>query len=397
MVVRSERRGLGALLPLVAVVVFVETSFYTAITPLLPHYVSSLHLTRSGAGILVAAYPIGTLVSAVPSGAFAGRAGVKKAVVAGLALMSAATLAFGFGRTELVADTARFAQGVGGSLIWAGGLAWLAAAAAPGRRAATLGIAFGAAVAGAVAGPVVGVIASRIGTRGAFGAATVAGTCLVLATLAVPACQGGDESPSLRHALGALGDLRLGVGLWLTFLAGLAFGIVNVIAPLRLGHLGAGAVVIGVTFLAAAAVETAVAPVVGRIADHRGRRRPVTVAVAAAIAATLLIPFAASASVLVVVLVVAVPCYGSLYVPAFALASDGAARRRLHQGLAFGLSNFAWAGGQAMGSAGAGALAQAAGDTLPFAVLAAVFAATLALLSPSARRVVSRAFGEAPG
>ncbi|MST33201.1 MFS transporter, partial [Acidimicrobiaceae bacterium USS-CC1] len=97
---------------MVAVVVFVETLFFTAITPLLPHYVAMLHLTKSGAGVLVAAYPLGTLASAVPSGAFAGRAGVKTAVVAGLALMSAATLVFGLGRSELVVDLARFAQGV---------------------------------------------------------------------------------------------------------------------------------------------------------------------------------------------------------------------------------------------------------------------------------------------
>lgn len=394
MVAPGGRRGFGGLLPLVAVVVFVETLFFTAITPLLPHYVSTLHLTKSGAGVLVAAYPVGTLVSAVPSGAFAGRAGVKTAVVAGLALMSAATLVFGLGRTELVVDLARFAQGVGGSLIWAGGLAWLAAAAPPQRRAAALGSAFGAAVAGAMVGPAVGAVASRFGTRPAFAAATIAGLCLIVATLAVPS-QRSDESPSLRHAVRALRDLRLGAGLWLTFLAGLAFGTVNVLAPLRLSRLGAGALLIGATFLAAAAVETAAAPVIGRIADRRGRRLPVTVAVAAAIAASVLIPFAAPAAVLVIVLVAGLPAYGALYVPAFALASDGAQRRRLHQSLAFGLSNFAWAGGQAAGSAGGGALAQAVGDALPFAVLGTAFAVTLAMLSPAGRRVVSKFFAGA--
>ena len=395
----SSWQGLRGLLALVSSVVFVETLFFTAITPLLPHYVSTLHLTKSGAGILVAAYPFGTLLFALPGGAFASRAGVKTAVVAGLVLMSAATLVFGFGRTEVVVDVARFAQGVGGSLIWAGALGWLAAAAPPDRRAAALGVSFGAAVSGALFGPALGAIASRLGTGPTFAAATVAGACLVVASLAVPA-RGGKETPVAGQVLLALREVRFGAGLWLTFMAGLAFGTVDVLAPLRLSRLGAGAFVIGATFLAAAGVEAASAPVIGRVADHRGRRLPLTLSVAAGIAVSAVLPLAAPATVLVVVLVAGLPAYGSMYVPAAALVSDGAQRRQLHQGLAFGFSNLAWAGGQAAAAAGSGALAQAAGDTLPYAILGAGFAATLVALSPPGRRLVSRLMvraGTCPG
>ena len=49
---------------------------------------------------------------------------------------------------------------------------------------------------------------------------------------------------TLRSALPALADPAISVGMWLTFLAGLAFGVIDVLAPLRLNRLGAGAIVI---------------------------------------------------------------------------------------------------------------------------------------------------------
>lgn len=382
---------LGRLRALVAVVVFVETLFYTAITPLLPHYVAVLHLSKSGAGVLIAAYAGGVLLTSVPAGAFASRVGVKPAVVLGLVLMSAATLVFGLGRSEAVLDSARFVQGIGGSLIWAGGLGWLTAAAPPQRRAGALGAAFAAAVAGAMFGPAVGAVASRVGTHLAFSVASVAGGCLIVATLTVHEPPRGERgSPSLRRAAGLLADVGFDAGLWLTAIAGLAFGSVNVLAPLRLHHLGAGAFVIGGAFLAAAAIEAAASPMIGRLADHSGRRLPVTVAAAAAIVVSVLLPFAAPAAALVALLVAGIPFYGALYVPAAALVSDAAQRQGLHQALGFGLFNLAWAGGQAVGSAGAGALAQAAGDASPFAVLAAGFALTLGALSPPGRKGILR-------
>jgi MFS family permease len=234
----------------------------------------------------------------------------------------------------------------------------------------------GAAVGGALFGPVVGAIAAGIGTGPAFtSAAVLAGVLMVLA-FAVPAPRPAVPQ-SLREAFAAVGDRRMSLGLWLTMLAGLAFGVLDVLAPLRLADLGATALVIAGTFLAAAAVEAALAPVAGRVADRRGAIVPIRCSLAGAVAISLLAPTLASAWVLVPVLIVGMPAFGTLFTPAMTLVSEGAEHQRLDQGLAFGLGNLAWAAGQAVAAAGSGALAQATSDLVPYSLLAAACVVTL--------------------
>ena len=56
------------LFPLVAAVVLVDTMFFAAVAPLLPHYATSSGCRRPAAGVLAAAYPAGTFVGALPGG-----------------------------------------------------------------------------------------------------------------------------------------------------------------------------------------------------------------------------------------------------------------------------------------------------------------------------------------
>jgi len=80
---------------LTSAVVFVDTLFFAALTPLLPHYAETLDLGKTGAGVLAAAYPAGAFVGAIPSGFVAARLGVKPTVIVGMTAVAVCIVLFG--------------------------------------------------------------------------------------------------------------------------------------------------------------------------------------------------------------------------------------------------------------------------------------------------------------
>src|SRR3954471_6602628 len=118
----------------VSLVVLVDTMLYAALTPLLPHFVDELGLSKAGAGALVAAYPLGALVGGIPGGFAAARLGPRRAVIAGLAFFALASVAFAFADSFGTLLVARFVQGGASALSWAGAFSWLIAAAPRTRR-----------------------------------------------------------------------------------------------------------------------------------------------------------------------------------------------------------------------------------------------------------------------
>jgi MFS family permease len=234
-------------------------------------------------------------------------------------------------------------------------------------------------VAGALFGPVLGAAAGALGQEPVFGAVAVVGVGLMALALQMEAEEPEGDS-RLSTLLGSLSDRRVAAGMWLTTLPGLLFGTVAVLGPLRLDELGAGATAIAAAFLAAAAIEAIVAPMIGRLSDRRGRFLPSLIGVAGGGLIMLLLPWPESSWGLGVLIVLAGPSIGLLYTPAMAMLSDGADHAGVSQGFAFALVNLAWATGQTAGAAGSARLADATDDHVPYLVLAAVCAVTLVVL-----------------
>jgi len=368
------------LLFLVGAIVLVDTMFFTALTPLLPHYVDKLGLGKGGAGLLQAMYPLGALLAAIPGGMAAARFGVKPTVLIGLSLLALTTVAFGLANSVWALDLARFVQGVSSAFSWTGALAWLVAASPPGRRGQLIGSAFGAAIAGALFGPVLGAIASFTGTAPAF--AAVAGLAVLLAVAAwrTPAATPDAPQP-VRMLFRSLGVRRIQIPMWLCLLPALLFGNLSVLAPLRLSDLGWGAAAVGATYLVMAAFEASWAPILGRASDHYGRLRPLRAALLASTVVTLLLPWPQSAWLLALVIVSAGFAFGSFWTPAMSMITDEAEVVGLDYGYAFALVNIAWAPGQAGGAAIGGAVASVASDAVAYLGLSVLCFLTLLAIS----------------
>jgi MFS family permease len=367
------------LVVLLSSIVALDITFFTALAPLLPHFVSAYDLSKAAAGVLSACYAAGVLAASVPAGLAASRFGPKRAALAGVALTAVASLAFGLAGDAWTLGAARLLQGVGSALSWAGALAWLVAAAPRERRGALIGATMGAAVFGALLGPVLGAIASLAGVRATFVGVSLLGVGLgawVAATRGVPA------QPQRLSELVRRGDRQLLGGMWLLVLPALLFGVLTVLVPLKLHDAGWGGVAIGAVFLVTAAIETVLNPVLGHFSDTRGRLLPVRLALIGSIAVSVAFAWADAAPIVAGLVVVAGITYGAFYTPGMTVLTDAAEGRGIAAGLAFGAMNGAWAAGNAVGPALGGWLADVAGDSLPYLLLAAVCLATLAATTP---------------
>jgi MFS family permease len=369
--------GVRRLLIFASTMVFFDVAFYAAIAPLLPDYVADFGLSKAQAGILAAAYAAGTLLASLPAGLVATWVGPRRTVIGGLLLLGISSLVFGLADEIVLLDAARFAQGISGALIWAGALTWLITTAPPERRGSVIGTALGTAVAGALVGPILGAIAAEVGTGAVFGA--VLAISLVLAAVASRLPEAGPPERQPLREVGAT-ILTRPVLTATAFVAvpSLMFGAVEVLVPLRIDDLGGGHVAIAGGFIAGAALEAALAPIAGRYSDRVGRRIPYVIGIGICAAAMVGIAAAQTLDVVLAALIVGALGAGVCFAPALTTLSETADTSGLHQGFAAGLSNMAWAAGQALGALGGGAAASAAGYALPSLTVAGLLLVTSA-------------------
>jgi MFS family permease len=384
-----HRSAMRRLLVLTSAMVFFDVAFFSAIAPLLPDYVSELGLSKAQAGVLSASYAGGTLLASLPAGLLAARLGPRRTVIIGLLLLGGSSLAFGFANEFFLLGASRFIQGAAGALIWSGALTWLTTTAPPERRGSVIGTALGMAVAGALLGPALGALAAEVGTEPVFSA--VLGVALVLAVVAsrLPEAQ-APEQQDLHEVAEAVLSRPVLTATAFVAIPSVMFGTVEVLVPLQIADFGGGHALIAGGFIAGAALEAALAPVVGRYSDRTGRRAPYLLGLGICAVAMAAIAVAGALGVVMSGLILTSLGGGICFTPALTMLSEVAESSRLHQGFAAGLSNMAWAAGQVIGGLAGGAAASVAGNAVPsFAVvtllLGTVVYAFHALTPPAVR------------
>ena len=343
----------------------VESGFFAVVPPLVPRLVHDLHLTTTEVGVLVAAYPAGVLLGAVPSIALVDRRGVRVTTFTGLAMLVVATLAFAWASTGWMVDSARLLQGFGGAMAWSGALAWLTSTTSVVRRGQVIGAAVGAALIGMVAGPATGAVAAQAGREVVFSALAVV---LALLAIAAPA-----NAPASSHARGsARALLRLmrsrpaAVGSGVLFVIGIIGGAVWSLMPLLVvrlqGSAGIIAWILASSYLLAALLNV----FVGRLSDRVGRLAPTLVGLGVAAVCLPMLPLFGSLAPLVITSVFVTAVIAGLWTPTAAMITDGADPGASGHAVGVASMNAAWAAGGTAGAILMARLADVAGFVVPF-------------------------------
>jgi MFS family permease len=349
-------------------VLLVDTVFYAVLSPLLATYAESAGLDSQGVGLLVAAYPLGMVLGSLPAGAVAARRGPRVVLAAGVAVTAVTCVLFAVADTAAALVAFRLLQGVGGALSWTAALVWVAAVAPEDRRGELIGRILGLSVVGGMLGPAVGALAVGLGQVPVFGA-------LAVLCVALGAAAWRREDPPLssrsgwRASAALVRDRRVALGLWLTAVAGIGFGVVNTSAPLALAALGLGALATSAVFLVMAGTGAVASPLLGRAADRHGRHVVAVGLLTAGAVALLVVGVAEPLLLLVPGLVVAAAALEGLYVPGGALIVDGTADASVRGGEILALANLVWAASMALSSLVAGVSAQLWGEAVPYAVV----------------------------
>ena len=377
------------LLVLTSAIIFLDVAFYAAISPLLPQYADDLDLNKAQAGILSASYAAGTLLASLPAGYVAARAGPRRTVIGGLLLLGVSSLAFGFADQYGLLASARFIQGISSALTWAGAFTWLITTSPADRRGSVIGAAIGTAVFGALFGPPIGALATAVGTEPVFGSVLAITLVMAWAAARIPDATEPQED-SLRTVISTLTSAPVMAATAMIAVPSLMFGTISVLVPLRIDDLGGSAALIAVGFTSAAAIEAVLAPVVGRYSDRAGRLQPYLTGIAVSALGILLVAAASQLGFVLAALLVTSIGGGICFVPATTMLSDSAEASGLHQGLAAGLFNMAWAAGQVVGGAGGGGAASALGNAVPCVAIAILLLATALLARRMAPALVPR-------
>jgi DHA1 family solute carrier family 18 vesicular amine transporter 1/2 len=365
----------------VGLTMLVESTLYQAVVPLLPTYSDRFHLSKTGAGLVLAAYPLPTPVIGLLSGLVTPRIGGRRMALAGSALLAVSTLAFALAPNAIVLDLARALQGCAAGITWAASMAWLSANTPSDRLPRESGIVMGLFSAGAVIGPGIGSFAHATSPLLAFTCLGGVAALTVPLVLRAPAGRAIAPEHSYLRSIGSVLRNRLVLAaIILSVIDPVSLGAIDLLVPRHLHSHGVATWHIG----AALMIGAAFGAISGPLAGHRAQRSgPLRVALGAAAALAFmpaLLTTGLSDAAQLLVLVAIAPAFTILATAMYPLSTRGADERGVSHGVVNGVLSVTWATTFAVGSLTSGLLADRQGDTATYAVVAVVCASLLAAL-----------------
>jgi DHA1 family solute carrier family 18 vesicular amine transporter 1/2 len=363
------------LLALVCMVIFVDSLGYGVVVPVMPVYARDLGIGELGLGFLFASYALGNIVAAVPFGLVSDKVGRRPFLVFGMLAMAGAFVFYAYSTTYAYLFISRFLDGVTAAANWSVGLAIIADIFPEGKRGEGMGTVMAAMGAGAIAGPALGgILNDWIGYKAPF--LLVAVVCVVGGAAALMSRDlrelrpRGGEASYRRMARSVITHPGVMLILTVVMMGTVSLAVLEPLFPVHLeSEFGLGSTAIGLLFAFTVLTYTAASPLVGRVADRRGKTGPMVLGL---VATAVVAPTLAFAGNLVLVAVLFGLCGVTIALvetPTLPLIADlmGGSDGGQVYGTAFGLFNMAWAVGYMLGPAAGGFLAQRHG--LPTAMI----------------------------
>ena len=358
------------LLALVCGVIFLDSVGYGLVVPVLPLYAKQLGASDFSIGFLFATYAIALCLAAIPFGILSDRFGRKPFVLFGMFAMAGAFVFYALAKSYPVLVVARILDGLTAAATWSAALALLGDRF-PGREMGSkMGWAMSAAAIGGIAGPLLGgTLSDAFGYRAPFyviAAACVAGGCVSIFL---------EERKVARRALSAgwrmlkpvFTNRNVMIACLVTLVTTMGLGLLEPILPIYfkntfdMTRTGIG-IVFGMTMLFYAIAS----PLSGKLSDRVGRKRPILAGLLLTAAITPLIAVFKNVPAVFVLMAMfgfAIAFFGTPSIPLVtdALPQSPTIGEANQYGAAFGLINFFWSLGYALGPLLGGALYQWAG------------------------------------
>ncbi|MHB8896102.1 MAG: MFS transporter [Candidatus Geothermincolia bacterium] len=346
-------------------VVLVDSVGYGVVVPVLPLYARSLGISDFANGFLFATYAIALFTSAIPFGILSDKLGRKPFVLFGMFAMAGAFVFYALAKSYPMLVLARVLDGLTAAATWSAALALLGDRFEGKEMGTKMGWAMGAAAVGGIAGPLVGgILSDAFGYRSPFYAIAVA--CLLGGIVAIfleePERAARSSTFSWRMLRPVFTNRNVLIAGIITLVTTMGLGLLEPTLPLYLQNTfsmtrtGIG-ILFGVTMLFYAAAS----PLAGKLSDIAGRRKPI---LAGLVLTAVITPFIVVFKNLPAVYIMmglfgaSIAFFGTPSVPLITDALPQSVESGVDNqyGAAFGLLNFCWSLGYALGPILGGAL-----------------------------------------
>ncbi|MFC4301919.1 MFS transporter [Cohnella boryungensis] len=177
-------RDRGAIL-LLMLNIFLVFAGIGLVIPIIPKYMTELHITGGTVGLLVAAFSLTQLLFSPIAGRLSDAMGRKKMIIAGMLLFAVSEWIFGIASSPVPLFASRLMGGVAAALIMPAIMAYTADMTTKDERAKGMGYINAAMTTGFIIGPGLGGYIAEFGLRVPFYAAAVAGLVAALLSMLV--------------------------------------------------------------------------------------------------------------------------------------------------------------------------------------------------------------------